>query len=232
MSVYGKKALHHWRFTQEDLQRYEHSSPEIQLLLLKKWYPVNAVFVFSHSDENKYRVVDYKMENKFWLLILSKLGTSEKLLAHPLKMIPYVDLSVLNTLKSKKEIWSKYIKVDLRRCNSAVEFNELIKENGISPDKLSGKDLFELKKALDIVFLDPKEFEIHFFVYRGEDYIRMYDDHLTFLLQMPPLFTQKMATFKKMSLDAILDKINRTGIESLNARERKYLDDLSHNDFF
>jgi hypothetical protein len=226
MSVYGKKALHHWRYYSEEPQRYEHSDPNVQLLILKKWYPLNDIFVYSQRDEDQLRVVGYKQNSGVYYLILLNISTNVKSMVYPLEVVPFIDTTKMHILRSDVEVLSKYIKIDLRKCINAKEFEALLQENGITPDQCKGNVLVELKAVYDFIFLDPKEFNIMFFIYRAENAVMMFDTHLDYLKIMKPISSNYLKSNYQLSLDNILDKINKHGIDSLTLLEKKFLKNI------
>lgn len=56
MSFYGKKALIWWNYdtSQEASIRYAHSSEELQLKILEKWYPIGTRIQTYNSSTNKF----------------------------------------------------------------------------------------------------------------------------------------------------------------------------------
>ncbi len=48
MSIYGKKALLNWEYegknTFDELRRFHNTSKDLQMEILKKWYPIGSLF--------------------------------------------------------------------------------------------------------------------------------------------------------------------------------------------
>lgn len=68
MSVFGKKSMINWNYddhTQESAIKFNRTKPELQLEILKKWYPIGTNFVkwydfnFKYSSSTKYTIIGY-----------------------------------------------------------------------------------------------------------------------------------------------------------------------------
>lgn len=74
MSYFGKKSLIWWDYedhTKENALRYIHTNEELQLNILKKWYPKSMLFM-KKNDDSTYRVENYKLVNHAWLVEYQK----------------------------------------------------------------------------------------------------------------------------------------------------------------
>lgn len=102
MSTYGKKALNNWDYTysKENALRFNHTSIELQLEILQKWYPIGMKCVkyniyFKRYEDIKFEVIGYeKLVGEFYNLILNKFISygggfvKEKITAHPIHFKP------------------------------------------------------------------------------------------------------------------------------------------------
>jgi hypothetical protein len=67
MSTFGKKALNSWnyKYSKENSLRFNHTPMDLQLEILKKWYPIGMECVkfnlyFKNYDHFKYQIVGYE----------------------------------------------------------------------------------------------------------------------------------------------------------------------------
>ena len=67
MSTFGKKALNSWnyKYSKETSLRFNHSPMDLQLEILKKWYPIGMECVkfnlyFKNYDHFKFQIVGYE----------------------------------------------------------------------------------------------------------------------------------------------------------------------------
>lgn len=66
MSTFGKKAINNWnyQYSEEIAKRFNSTSVELQLEILKKWYPIGMICVkydrfFKKYDKTLYEIVGY-----------------------------------------------------------------------------------------------------------------------------------------------------------------------------
>ena len=78
MSTFGKKALLNWNYNSGQTLRYFSTDKELQLEILKKWYPVGENFLY-HNNLGKttlvkeVRIVDYIFKHdSYYLLFFNK----------------------------------------------------------------------------------------------------------------------------------------------------------------
>jgi hypothetical protein len=67
MSTFGKKALLSWDYNSDDKQRFLNSNEDIQLEILKKWYPIGEKF-YTKSLNDEYIITEYIKYLGFYLL--------------------------------------------------------------------------------------------------------------------------------------------------------------------
>ena len=53
MSTYGKKSLVYWDYSNVDIKRFLKSKKEVQLMILKKWYPIGEKCQYYQMFSNK-----------------------------------------------------------------------------------------------------------------------------------------------------------------------------------
>ena len=102
MSTYGKKALSNWDYTysKESSLRFNHTSMNLQLEILQKWYPIGMKCMkynifFKKYEDRKFEVIGYEeIIGGFYNLILHTLipygggFVKEKIKAHPIQFKP------------------------------------------------------------------------------------------------------------------------------------------------
>ena len=118
---------------------------------------------------------------------------------------------------------NRYIKIDLRMCNSVVDFERLRDDNGIPDSKLSGEKLMDLKETVDFIFCDFARFNIIAYVYKGETKVIYVDDLSEYLTSMKSITFTKLYDFSDMDVDTVLEKITTSGMESLSKKEKAFL---------
>ncbi len=67
MSTFGKKALLNWDYNSDDKKRYLKTNKNIQLEILKKWYPIGETFYTKNSTEG-YIITEYEEYMGFYLI--------------------------------------------------------------------------------------------------------------------------------------------------------------------
>jgi hypothetical protein len=127
------------------------------------------------------------------------------------------------------DILKNLILIDLSNIKPE-NIEKLLIDNGLN-DELCHEKLAKMKdKGVDKLYLDSKTFETVAAVYSDNPLRVMWE--ITFLvevLDMKPIKfkSQKLkpnnAGFNKLDIDAILDKINENGIDSLTEEEKRYL---------
>lgn len=122
---------------------------------------------------------------------------------------------------------NKYLKIDLRICNSIVDFERLRDDNGIPVNKLSGKKLLQFKESLDFIFLDSTRFNIIAYTYKGEKEVVYVDELSEYLTSMKSVTFTKFYDFSDMDVDTVLEKISDSGMESLSKKEKAFLKNQS-----
>ena len=98
MSQFGKKSLSWWNWdgylTDNKLsQKWNHTPKEIQLELLKKWYPIGMkgrqiLVGFNRPSETKYEITGYIEMMWGYELDLDYLDSNYRKECHPVKFIP------------------------------------------------------------------------------------------------------------------------------------------------
>ena len=66
MSTFGKKALLNWNYNSGDTQRYFNTDKELQLEILKKWYPVGEFFLYKN---NLVKIANYILKFDSYFLV-------------------------------------------------------------------------------------------------------------------------------------------------------------------
>lgn len=83
MSTFGKKALLNWNYNSGDTQRYISTNKELQLEILKKWYPVGEFFLYNNR---LVKITDYVLNHDSYFISLFNEGI--RYLIIPLVLIP------------------------------------------------------------------------------------------------------------------------------------------------
>lgn len=118
-------------------------------------------------------------------------------------------------------------KFDLRRCNNISDFERVRDDNDIPESELDCNKLMGLKKSYDIIFYDMNTFNIIAYIRKGQDEVKYVAELAQFLKDLSPLSLKKDADFSDLELDNILDKISATGVDSLNKKEKLFLENQS-----
>jgi hypothetical protein len=122
---------------------------------------------------------------------------------------------------------SKYIKIDLRMCNTIADIERLRDDNGIPKSKMSPKKVMETKGYCDVVFYDAITFYMVAYIYKDETTINFVDEMTDYLNSIKAIDFVKSFDFDDMSVDTVLDKIGATGFESLTRKEKAFLESQS-----
>lgn len=76
MSFYGKKALIWWNYdvSHESCTRYAHSSEELQLKILEKWYPIGTKIqtynsIFNNFSNTIWTIKEYTKVSWGWAIV-------------------------------------------------------------------------------------------------------------------------------------------------------------------
>jgi hypothetical protein len=120
-----------------------------------------------------------------------------------------------------------YLKIDLRICKSAADFERLRDDNNIPVKELSGRKMMELKKTIDIIFYDTQTFCIAAYVSKGEKTVTFVNEFPEFLLSLPALSFVDTFDFSDLEMDIVLDKISASGMNSLSKKEKAFLESHS-----
>jgi len=129
--------------------------------------------------------------------------------------------------KYSKYFDNKYIKIDLRMCNSVADFEKLRDDNNIPVSKFSGKKLMEMKKTADFLFCDSIRFNIIAYINKGTTEVIYVDELAEYFVSMKPINFVKSYDFSDMDVDTILEKISASGMESLTRKEKSFLESQS-----
>jgi hypothetical protein len=81
MSTFGKKALLNWDYNSDDRKRFSKTNKNIQLEILKKWYPIGEVF-YSKNVNEEFIISGYKEYMGFYMVC----SASNGLWTHPLNL--------------------------------------------------------------------------------------------------------------------------------------------------
>lgn len=123
---------------------------------------------------------------------------------------------------------NKYIKIDLRMCNSVADFERLRDDNGIPNSKFDGGKLMKLKKTADFLFCDSTRFNIIAYINKGTTEVIYVDELAEYFDSMKPITFVKSYDFSDMDVDTILEKISSSGMESLTRKEKAFLKSQSN----
>jgi hypothetical protein len=122
---------------------------------------------------------------------------------------------------------NKYIKIDLRMCNSVADFERLRDDNNIPVGKLDGKKLMEMKKIADFIFCDSTRFNIIAYIRKDETEVTYVDELAEYFTSMKAITFVKSYDFSDMDLDTVLEKISTSGMASLTRKEKVFLKNQS-----
>lgn len=75
MSTFGKKALLSWNYNSGDSLRYVNTDKEIQLEILKKWYPIGEKF-YRYGD--LVEIVDYVLKFNSYFIVYITIHTIQQ----------------------------------------------------------------------------------------------------------------------------------------------------------
>jgi hypothetical protein len=95
MSTFGKKSLLKWDYDSVDYLRWNKTPKNIQLEILKKWYPIGEYFYYhSPFDRNKekkgikIKIVDYEEKISGFFVKYIYTFSSDELSCNPLRLKP------------------------------------------------------------------------------------------------------------------------------------------------
>jgi hypothetical protein len=98
MSQFGKKSLSWWDWNgyltdKKFIQKWNHTPKEIQLELLKKWYPIGmkgrCILVgYNKPSETKYEITGYLEHSWGYQLDIDYVDSNYRKDCHPVKFIP------------------------------------------------------------------------------------------------------------------------------------------------
>lgn len=112
-----------------------------------------------------------------------------------------------------------FLKIDLDSFQTYEELVEILVVNGITTEKISPRKLFDLKKTYITIFYDPITYSIVAYIKRGQSEIK-------FVKELIQLFNSTVALSSEISeltVDDILDKISRRGLDALSTQEIEFL---------
>lgn len=76
MSTYGKKALIDWDYSKVDVKRFLKSDKNLQLEILKKWYPIGEPCLYKSAYESIDSIIDSYAEHIDFYTIILNIGTT------------------------------------------------------------------------------------------------------------------------------------------------------------
>ena len=98
MSQFGKKSLSWWDWSgyltdKKFIEKWNHTPKEIQLELLKKWYPIGMVgrcilVGYNNPSETKYEITGYMEHAWGYQLDIDYVDSNYRKDCHPVKFIP------------------------------------------------------------------------------------------------------------------------------------------------
>ena len=114
MSTFGKKYLNYWPYrfdemiTGDSCLRWNKTDKELQLELLKKWYPIGmrgkGILAGKTTGGNLYEITGYIEHIYGWKLDVDYVDSNFRKDVHPIKFIPEEEdrLRILRELRLKK----------------------------------------------------------------------------------------------------------------------------------
>lgn len=96
MSTFGNKALIWWDYHKHDrdsIRRFSFTPKDLQLEILKKWYPIGMMVGFG-DNKYKHEIVEYSQHSTFWhVKVIWKLENNSimngmQYIKHPLNLYP------------------------------------------------------------------------------------------------------------------------------------------------
>ena len=128
---------------------------------------------------------------------------------------------------------NKYLKIDLTKIKKLKHLKRILRENNVDIDRIDVNDIFNMRKGFLRVWIDV-EACLPVYVQLEENIAKDYrnslimlPEYIEFLDSQQSVSLSKNETITKLSVDGILDKISKKGIESLTESEKSYLDDYS-----
>lgn len=114
------------------------------------------------------------------------------------------------------------IRIDFENLHSVEDCKKMLFEHNIDEHDIVPQKLFDAKSKYDILFYDSKTFFLVACVKKGKKEIIFLDEYQQHMLAIEPI-NQLWKEISELSLDYILDKINKIGIKYLTDNERLYL---------
>lgn len=114
------------------------------------------------------------------------------------------------------------IVINLKKYSTIDEFNQLLSDNEL--DNVSASKLLEIKDKYVKIFIDKKTSNIFAVQISNDSDILLNKPSIDVLKELTPIsISPNMNLSENLDIDTILDKINETGISSLSAKERLFL---------
>jgi len=111
------------------------------------------------------------------------------------------------------------IKIDLRLYKTSKQLQERFDALNF-PSNMSVKKTIEMKKTADILFFDSKTLNIFAYVPKFESNIVLLDEFSSFLMNSE----KEIEVDAILDIDIILEKISKKGVNSLNKKEKEFLE--------
>ena len=118
------------------------------------------------------------------------------------------------------------IRLDLSTIKTVEDCKKILFDNNISESDVNPSKALDLKKIYDTVFLDSKTLFIVAYISKNRKDITFVNDLIEDMLEMKSINSRTRDT-SELTVDFILDKINRFGFKSLTTKEQKFLESTS-----
>lgn len=119
-----------------------------------------------------------------------------------------------------KNLYSfNFLRIDLDSFKTKEELADILIANDIPLDEISPEKLFSFKKDYATIFYDTTTFCIVSYIKRGKTEINFVKEFMALMNNTKTI----SVTIEHLTIDDILDKINRRGLSALSTQEIEFL---------
>ena len=123
-----------------------------------------------------------------------------------------------------------FIRIDLNRINSVEDARKILSSNNIQEKDIKPEKVFLAKESHQSLFFDASTLYLIAYIKKGESNMIFVPEFTQLFVDTKPLKVNEKNV--NLSMDFILDKINKTGLQSLSNKEKEFLNESSKNSFF
>lgn len=114
------------------------------------------------------------------------------------------------------------IRIDVKNIKTVEDCHKILVNNNINYKDIDPNKLFEAKKKHDSLFFDDKTLFLFAYIKKGSKDITFVYDLVDMMKEIKEI-NDKTLNETELTLDFILDKINKLGYNSLTEKEKSFL---------